>query len=211
MDKIDPPLGYRLLEEGETIPAERMIWIGGVGPWARDVDIPGGLPWTGKTWRSAHWTLVAVPTVAPAPGSPEDLASLAELDALIPPVPVFKGASDPQETLAPGASLIGVRDPDDRLPTYNNAMTHCTIPATHEWAPKPFTPNKYTRELLTLDGRRVPVDVYSVLAAFPVGNAAVDHALKKLLAPGQRGQKDRLQDLKEARASLDRAIQMEGG
>lgn len=77
--------------------------------------------------------------------------------------------------------------------------------------PKPFAPNKYTRDLVALDGRKVPVDVYCVLAAFPTGSSAIDHAVKKLLAPGQRGQKDRLQDLKEARASLDRAIQMEGG
>lgn len=77
--------------------------------------------------------------------------------------------------------------------------------------PKPFTPNKYTRNLLALDGRMVPVDVYAVLAAFPTGSSSVDHAIKKLLAPGQRGHKDRLQDLKEARASLDRAIQMEEG
>jgi len=80
-----------------------------------------------------------------------------------------------------------------------------------EWIPKPFTPNKYTRNLLALDGRMVPVDVYAVLAAFPTGSSSVDHAIKKLLAPGRRGQKDRLQDLKEARASLDRAIQMEEG
>ena len=74
---------------------------------------------------------------------------------------------------------------------------------------KPFTPNKYTRNLPTLDGRTVPVDVYCVLAAFPTGSAAVDHAAKKLLAPGQRGHKDRIQDLKEARASLTRAIELE--
>lgn len=36
---------------------------------------------------------------------------------------------------------------------------------------------------------------------------AIDHALKKLLAPGQRGVKDERQDLVEARDSLDRAIQ----
>ena len=74
---------------------------------------------------------------------------------------------------------------------------------------KSFTPNKYTRNMPTLDGRTVPVDVYCVLAAFPTGSAAVDHAIKKLLAPGQRGHKDRIQDLKEARASLTRAIELE--
>lgn len=78
-------------------------------------------------------------------------------------------------------------------------------------APKPFTPNKYTRTLHSLDGRKVPVDVYCVLAAFPTGSAAVDHAVKKQLAPGQRGTKSRLQDLKEAYASLGRAIELEEG
>lgn len=74
---------------------------------------------------------------------------------------------------------------------------------------KPFTPNKYTRYIPTLDGRKVPVDVYCVLAAFPTGSSAVDHAVKKLLAPGQRGHKDRIQDIKEARDSLTRAIELE--
>ena len=74
---------------------------------------------------------------------------------------------------------------------------------------KSFTPNKYTRWMPTLDGRKVPVDVYCVLAAFPTGSAAVDHAVKKQLAPGQRGHKDRIQDLKEARDSLTRAIELE--
>lgn len=100
-------------------------------------------------------------------------------------------------------------DPESDVPIYNSACTHVTIPVNHPWVPKPFTPNKYTRNLPTLDGRTVPVDVYCVLAAFPTGSAAVDHAVKKQLAPGQRGHKDRIQDLKEARASLTRAIELE--
>jgi hypothetical protein len=80
-----------------------------------------------------------------------------------------------------------------------------------EQATRPFTPNKYTRTLHTLDGRKVPVDVYCVLAAFPTGSAAIDHAVKKLLAPGARGVKSRLQDIKEAHASLGRAIELEEG
>lgn len=83
--------------------------------------------------------------------------------------------------------------------------------------PKPFTPNKYTRYIPTLDGRLVPVDVYCVSEAFSLGPClksggaldAVNHARKKLLAPGQRGQKDALQDIKEAHASLGRAIALE--
>lgn len=73
----------------------------------------------------------------------------------------------------------------------------------------PFTPNKYTRQIPTLDGRTVPVDVYCVLAAFPTGSSAIDHAVKKLLAPGARGVKSRKQDIQEAVASLNRALDLE--
>lgn len=66
------------------------------------------------------------------------------------------------------------------------------------------TPSKYTR---TLKG--VQVDVYDVLTAFGVTNPATQHAIKKLLMPGQRGAKNALQDLAEAKASVERAIQIE--
>lgn len=66
------------------------------------------------------------------------------------------------------------------------------------------TPSKYTR---TLKG--VQVDVYDVLSAFAVTNPATQHAIKKLLMPGQRGAKNALQDLAEAKASVERAIQIE--
>lgn len=83
------------------------------------------------------------------------------------------------------------------------------VPGYQDSPIKPFTPNKYTRTLHTLDGRKVPVDVYCVLAAFSTGSAAIDHAVKKLLAPGARGVKSRIQDIKEAHASLGRAIELE--
>lgn len=53
------------------------------------------------------------------------------------------------------------------------------------------------------------VDVYDVLMAFGVTNPATQHAIKKLLMPGQRGAKDTVQDLNEARQSIERAIQIE--
>lgn len=99
----------------------------------------------------------------------------------------------------------GIERPITHIPTRR------WVPDVSPDAPKPFTPNKYTRDMPTLDGRKVPVDVYCVLAAFPTGSAAVDHAVKKQLAPGQRGTKSRLQDLKEAHASLGRAIELEEG
>lgn len=71
--------------------------------------------------------------------------------------------------------------------------------------------NKYQRLIrsATHPCVKMTVDVYCVLDAFAVHNPAVQHAVKKLLAPGQRGEKTAIQDLKEARASLDRAIEME--
>lgn len=53
------------------------------------------------------------------------------------------------------------------------------------------------------------VDVYAVLAAFGVECPACAHAVKKLLAPGQRGKGDKLADLVGARAAVDRAIELE--
>ena len=53
------------------------------------------------------------------------------------------------------------------------------------------------------------VDVYDVLTAFNTTNKANDHAIKKQLATGQRGVKGVIQDLTEARDSLNRAIEIE--
>lgn len=204
MDKIDPGPGYRLLEVGEIKPEGYEIFLERMGVWDRG-DHPG------TPLRGGQVPMrVKLPTVAPVSGSPEDLASLAELDALIPPVAKILDSvvMDTHFLQWVADRLVHVLgDPED----VDFVLRLRALAEKFPELPKHFTPNKYTRLLLSLDGRKVPVDVYSVLAAFPVGNSAVDHALKKLLAPGQRGQKDRLQDLKEARASLDRAIQMEGG
>ena len=50
------------------------------------------------------------------------------------------------------------------------------------------------------------VDVYDVLNAYEVTDPATQHAIKKLLMPGQRGHKDGLKDLQEAKMSIERAI-----
>lgn len=65
--------------------------------------------------------------------------------------------------------------------------------------------NKYQREVK----EGVFVDVYDVLKAFNVTNPAMAHAVKKMLAPGQRGAKDMIQDMKEAIQSIERAIELE--
>jgi hypothetical protein len=79
--------------------------------------------------------------------------------------------------------------------------------------PKPAEPSgsKYRRGVMGAlpDGT---VDVYSVLLSFAVTCPARAHAVKKLLCAGLRGKGDELQDLREARDAIDRAIQIaEGG
>jgi len=66
-------------------------------------------------------------------------------------------------------------------------------------------PNKYQREIKP----GVSVDVYDVLKAFKVTCPAMTHAIKKCLAPGQRGVKDSIQDKQEAIASIQRSIELE--
>lgn len=73
--------------------------------------------------------------------------------------------------------------------------------------------NKYSRKIKTIlvDGidHIIYVDVYDVLTAFNVTNPAMAHAIKKMLAPGQRGAKDTIQDMNEAIQSIKRAIDLE--
>lgn len=52
------------------------------------------------------------------------------------------------------------------------------------------------------------LDVYDVLILFQVTDPAIQHAIKKLLACGQRGHKNAFQDLREARESIDRALEI---
>ena len=59
-----------------------------------------------------------------------------------------------------------------------------------------------------MNGKVFAADVYSVLAAFGVKCPARQHAIKKLLMPGQRGAKGEIQDLDEALVSVSRAIDM---
>jgi hypothetical protein len=68
--------------------------------------------------------------------------------------------------------------------------------------------NKYERVFESIDGEEFLADVYSVLAAFGVKCPARQHAIKKLLMPGQRGAKSEIQDLDEALVSVSRAIDM---
>lgn len=67
--------------------------------------------------------------------------------------------------------------------------------------------SKYHRQIAT--NHEGTSDVYDILHAFNVTNPALAHAIKKLLVPGGRsGGKDMLQDLEEAKWSVQRAIEM---
>ena len=57
--------------------------------------------------------------------------------------------------------------------------------------------------------RGVYVDVYDILKAYNITNPADQHAVKKMLMPGQRGHKDGIKDREEAIQSLKRAIELE--
>ena len=65
--------------------------------------------------------------------------------------------------------------------------------------------NKYHREIKP----GIWVDVYDVLQAWAVGNPALQHLIKKALQPGQRGHKDKSQDMDDIVASALRAKELE--
>jgi len=67
-----------------------------------------------------------------------------------------------------------------------------------------ITPSKYTKEI-----HGVSVDVYDVLMAWGVTNPALQHLIKKALQCGQRGHKDKQQDLQDIIDSAIRAKELE--
>lgn len=72
-----------------------------------------------------------------------------------------------------------------------------------------FNPSgsKYLRDIPCLvEGK---TDTYAVMDAFQVTCPARQHAIKKLLCSGIRGKGDVLQDLREAKDAITRAIQMQ--
>ena len=52
------------------------------------------------------------------------------------------------------------------------------------------------------------VDVYRVLSLFQVNEPCIQHAIKKLLCAGDRGDKSMIKDITEARDSLNRHLEM---
>lgn len=64
---------------------------------------------------------------------------------------------------------------------------------------------KYAKTIFGLCGTAVEVDVYRVLDAYPTGDAALDHAIKKALNAGNRGHKDKITDYKNIEESARKA------
>ena len=67
-----------------------------------------------------------------------------------------------------------------------------------------ITPSKYTKQI-----HGVSVDVYDVLMAWGVTNPALQHLIKKALQCGDRGHKDKQQDLQDIIDSAIRAQELE--
>lgn len=104
-----------------------------------------------------------------------------------------------------GDILTLVQDDGSEMPFFSGSsvdgwedMVSCSLSRL-----KKITPNKYVRII-----HGVEVDVYDILKAFEVTCPATQHAIKKLLMPGQRGSKNKLQDLKEAKQAIKQAIEL---
>lgn len=199
MDKIDPGPGYRLLEPWELVQNGDDVesWPGDGLHWKPSLVPAGALQVRGLRYRR----------MIEAPKDTE-----------------IHGTIVAAESGEQGANTMFLHWVADRLvhvhknPEGVDFVRRLRVLADSlPEIPKPFTPNKYTRYIPTLDGRTAPVDVYCVSEAFSLGTClqsggaldAVNHARKKLLAPGQRGTKSAIQDIKEAHASLGRAIALE--
>ena len=84
--------------------------------------------------------------------------------------------------------------------------------STREYKKTANQGNKYNKEIINIIDEeviRVTVDVYDIIDSFGVTCPALQHAIKKILFAGERGHKDKNQDLNEALQSISRAIQLE--
>lgn len=87
-------------------------------------------------------------------------------------------------------------------------MIHVGIPPTKPQAGQAATTkhSHYKKNVAHLSF----IDVYRVIELFDVAHPALQHALKKVLCAGGRGQKDWAKDVQEAIDSLNRALEMQG-
>lgn len=106
-------------------------------------------------------------------------------------------------TFTKGSIVTLYADDDSDFPLFKSIVGGVELYISLEEIEKIEDTNKYAR---TIHG--VEVDVYDVLVAWNVTCPATQHAIKKLLMPGQRGNKDKLQDLEEAGKAIERAIEL---
>lgn len=64
--------------------------------------------------------------------------------------------------------------------------------------------NPYIKDISSLE----KIDIYRILDLYEVNDHALGHSIKKLLCAGNRGHKDKYQDVFEAYESLGRWLQM---
>lgn len=100
-------------------------------------------------------------------------------------------------------SLLAIRDElvleNEALIKELSANGQRTTPSN-----QPLYPH-YFREVTNVSH----VDVYWLLRAWDVSDPCVQHAVKKLIAAGRRGAKDKVKDLNEAKDSIVRALELE--
>lgn len=99
---------------------------------------------------------------------------------------------------------IGVIDKNgNEFRLYSKDSSFAKFEPVTDQQPEPIDKGeKYQREIAP----GVFVDIYDVLEAWGVSCPARQHAIKKLLAAGQRGHKSEIKDLQEAHHSAHRSI-----
>lgn len=129
---------------------------------------------------------------------------------------VKDGDKEPRAVCKDGSPCGEPSNPDDDAycigcPNYDedSDKTERTIEdVVSDWQaahPEVMSRSKYHREVKP----GVWIDVYDVLKAWGVKNPALQHLIKKALAPGKRGHKDLMTDMDDIVASAKRAREME--
>lgn len=80
---------------------------------------------------------------------------------------------------------------------YNEGSSHTCADIVKE------PTNKYQRVI-----KGITVDIYDILTAYRPECPAIEHAVKKLLCTGKRGHKSYKEDLEDAKASINRALEL---
>jgi hypothetical protein len=91
------------------------------------------------------------------------------------------------------------------------AYRYIVAPPKNEEKPEQQDNPKYDKTMVDKYDHTVKIvaDVYTVLESFKVVCPALGHAAKKILNPGVRGHKSKMEDLIDIKHSVDRAIELE--